>query len=845
MTFQKALLATLIAGSLTACGGDSSSSGNTTADPSPSVGETLNGKAADGYLQDALVCLDLDQNKSCDDGEPSAVTDQSGGFSLVATQEQIDASPLLVEVIAGKTTDSDEPGVAIVKSYKLTAPAASEFVSPITTLIQNEIEKGGTPEEAVTTIQGLLGTDLDITQDYIAGQADDTKKDELKKLHRVAQVTARVIATKLDELKDEAANNGVSDADLINVINEEVSKVVSDIVADVENTPDGDFNADDAATSAKDKVDVSAGNIKDKIDANNADRNTEATSLVDLMKNEGLLWLGGDKEDGKVPVLEYGTLKADVEGAVTDEEYSSTADLTDFELNVSDSNLQYILTDKGWSAASDEIVGIHTDTDGHEVLVTATPELSIKVKTKKVDVSGLNVATIVAKTADSESGTWDSVLPSDLKFPANTVAYKLKMEDVTSSYFSFNAGDWCTEEEKQTRGDMCNSVYIEGASTRAQTLNQLISAEPGVSVNGMVSMVGVPGGAIMAELLEIGAVKYYLYNFGSGNLEHFANGAWKDQEVHGKVLRKISAPTGVAQHNELTWNNFNTDDNTAYFSVVNDFVRIVWQEEGTSFDEYVFGANALPIFIDNISYPLTLEACLVSLPDAGYVQKVGDITKYESNKKVFTEFGYETRDYVETFKYLGANFSWLSEYTNITDMPSWVEATDGKLMKTLFSSYNIDGQLLSMEASYHDANSYYGQEGLDAEGNYGYWGAARAILPNMVENSDKQLNTPNSYMFDNVSMNDIKAMAEAGGGSFDDLTFMPIDFTETYEGKFDVTVPAGTFQACKVTERVFYDNVVDVDTRWYTNRGSVKQEIKAPGWAPLYNRYATELPQLN
>ncbi len=604
MTFQKALLATLIAGSLTACGGDSSSSGNTTADPSPSVGETLNGKAADGYLQDALVCLDLDQNKSCDDGEPSAITDQNGGFSLVATQEQIDASPLLVEVIAGKTTDSDEPGVAIVKSYKLTAPAASEFVSPITTLIQNEIEKGGTPEEAVTTIQGLLGTDLDITQDYIAGQADDTKKDELKKLHRVAQVTARVIATKLDELKDEAANNGVSDADLINVINEEVSKVVSDIVADVENTPDGDFNADDAATSAKDKVDVSAGNIKDKVDSNKADRNKVESSIKRLIEEEGLLWLGGAYPQDNAPALEYGVVSVDGQGDVVEDEYVSNADLSAFTQKADEPTTLLMLASNGWILADDKIVDVTTSDTGIDTLVMQSATLSQDVKAKKVDVSGLRIKEVLAKTADE--GVWSNVFSKETKFPEGTYAYELMVTPAASDYYTVYPGEWCGEN---TVGGMCNALSFEngiGPSTPLETLEQLVKQMPDGTAANTTLMgglnIGQHGGGLVTELLADGTVNYYTWDYAEEFSGVIGSGTWRDMTVHGQVIREVTAPSEVINNQDLTWSNFDRVKGNAYMSVVDDYVRIAGHSSTQVEEEYVFGADTLQFIVDNISF---------------------------------------------------------------------------------------------------------------------------------------------------------------------------------------------------------------------------------------------------
>lgn len=858
MALQKTLLATVITLSLAACGGGDASSGNagggsTDGGSTLPAKASLSGKAADGYLEGALVCLDINQNKTCDGDEPSATTDKNGAFMLDATQAQIDSAALLVEVIAGTTIDSDFPGVAIEKGYSLSAPAASAFVSPITTLIQNEIEKGATVEESVAAVKALLGTDTDITADYIEGKNGETNAEDYAKLHNVSQVIARVISAKLDELSDHAENQGVSKADLVNVIVEEVSKVVGDVVSDVESAGEA-FNPDTVADTVKTNVEISTDNVKDKINANNADRDAKSASIAALIEESGLLWLGSER-DGDTAVLQYGTLTVNKDGSVSDVEFVSTADYSGFEPVEATETLQYILTEAGWVKADDTIVGVEKNDKGEEFLVTATQALSMKVRTSKVDVSELSVADIVAKTADNEAGAWESMLTPALTFPANTFAYKLKMSDVTPSYFSFNAGDWCGEEQAQAQGGMCNSVYLEGEALRAQSLEQLIDESPDGDVTGMFSMVGIPGGAIMAELYENGAVKFYEYAFSDGALNHMANGAWSDVELHGKTLRKLIAPNAVAKHPDMSWNNFNTDDNAAYFAVVNDFVRVVWQETSASYDEYVFGADLLPLFEENVvsPHPITLAQCLASLPDANYEQKVGDTITYDAFKAVDWVNEGALTQYVETFEYQGNTFSWLSKFNTVSDMPSWVAATDGALKKTLFSAYNLNNELLHMEAAYSDSNTYYGEEGLDAEGNYGWWGGARATLPDTLDNADKRLNTPHAFSFEKVRLNDLLLLSEFDvdydgvfdGGSFNDLVRTRIDATETYEGQFDVTVPAGTFSACKVTERVRIDggSVEDVDTRWYTNRGVVKQEVRAPSWTSQYDRLAVSLPE--
>ena len=88
MKFQQTLISLFVIGTLSACGGSSSDAGT---DPTVS----LAGKAADGYLVDAKVCLDLNANKICDSDEPFAITSAGGVYTLAdVTQAEIDDKSL-------------------------------------------------------------------------------------------------------------------------------------------------------------------------------------------------------------------------------------------------------------------------------------------------------------------------------------------------------------------------------------------------------------------------------------------------------------------------------------------------------------------------------------------------------------------------------------------------------------------------------------------------------------------------------------------------------------------------------------------------------------------------------
>ncbi|NCF45490.1 MAG: hypothetical protein GWP70_11835 [Proteobacteria bacterium] len=208
--FKLKLLFLLLTASL-ATGCSDSNSSNNLADPGDMMmGDntpatlTLNGNAADGYLRGATVCLDSDADRSCA-GEATATTTAEGGaFSLTATAEEFASFPIITQVVAGTVdedtvTENNPQGTPITEAqvYTLSAPPgsvatadadedgtidAAVFVSPITTLVENERQRlvANDPEnsDALTQARASVAEQLEVenvdqlSEDYVAIQED-------------------------------------------------------------------------------------------------------------------------------------------------------------------------------------------------------------------------------------------------------------------------------------------------------------------------------------------------------------------------------------------------------------------------------------------------------------------------------------------------------------------------------------------------------------------------------------------------------------------------------------------------------------------------------------------------
>jgi hypothetical protein len=166
---------------LSGCGGG----GDSTTVSADST-EVLTGTVADGYLVGAKVCLDRNFNGACDNDEPSAITDGSGRFTFTITDSGDLKVPLIVE--AGADTVDLDDGQAIGEAWYFKASPGSTFISPLTTLVERELEIDGTltRAQAMANLKSDLGLTIGIDEDYIAVN-DQTA-------HNAAKIVAHSLA---------------------------------------------------------------------------------------------------------------------------------------------------------------------------------------------------------------------------------------------------------------------------------------------------------------------------------------------------------------------------------------------------------------------------------------------------------------------------------------------------------------------------------------------------------------------------------------------------------------------------------------------------------------------------
>ena len=168
-----ALLTIISAGIIAGCGGSGSST------PASTTPASVSGTVADGYLYKATVFLDKNVNYQLDAGEPSAITDQNGAYTLTVDPADVGQYPIVALATAGVTIDMDDPTQPIQNSYLLCIPktaisgTVSNYISPLSSQLREMLETGlYTMEQAKDQLRTQLGLPVgtDVMANYMANQ---------------------------------------------------------------------------------------------------------------------------------------------------------------------------------------------------------------------------------------------------------------------------------------------------------------------------------------------------------------------------------------------------------------------------------------------------------------------------------------------------------------------------------------------------------------------------------------------------------------------------------------------------------------------------------------------------
>lgn len=214
---KKSMLFTAIVSILTGCGGGSDdSAGMPVQPPVPVIPKPtqVTVKVLDGYLQHATVCVDRNQNNSCEANE--YLPNKTNALGEVVVESADTAYPLIAEVKAGISIDADSGFAA--NSYQMIAKAGAKQISPFSTLaVQNNMSE--------QNIASSLNLSADIIfSDYAALTTIEAQKARLIARSLTRNMT-NLLANKPQGLLDAAiqfsnfvAQNSITDLAAVTLI---------------------------------------------------------------------------------------------------------------------------------------------------------------------------------------------------------------------------------------------------------------------------------------------------------------------------------------------------------------------------------------------------------------------------------------------------------------------------------------------------------------------------------------------------------------------------------------------------------------------------------------------------
>ncbi len=187
---------------LVSCGGTGQDEGSVNNNTS-----TISGVGIDGYLANATVCMDTNENDQCDSWEPTTTTDNDGKFSFTTA---ISAKNAVIRIKGGYDAQTNEPFVGQISTrvdVQNGQGVSGTVITPITTILTH----ADTAAKRQELMSALSVTEADLKIDYLDSASDGSANvDEilLKKailIHSVSKYLA-------DQLEDQYTDMGEEDS---------------------------------------------------------------------------------------------------------------------------------------------------------------------------------------------------------------------------------------------------------------------------------------------------------------------------------------------------------------------------------------------------------------------------------------------------------------------------------------------------------------------------------------------------------------------------------------------------------------------------------------------------------
>lgn len=547
---RHARLAAAIASALflTACGGSSGSGsggggsiggnvggnngGGDTGGDSGSDPITVSGKAADGYLAGATVCLDIDANMTCSEDEPNAMTVEGGAFTLTIP-EGVDAAAHAIVVEVSETTVDEDTGLPVGKPFVLSAPAGeSSFISPLTTVVHGMLQQNPalTLEDAVTQVKLSIGASSDVSlfEDYVAAKQDSDNEAaaEYGRLHLIAQVSAKVIAESHEAIMMAAHTQGIDStaarAALLALITNQALNEIENAASAVDAAGE-DFDIDAVTVPTPDVDD-----LEQQIENVEAVASSTKASIQTILE-QGVYWMWADAENDE---YEYGFMEAANTAGRLQESWFLYDEGAWVEGDPEE-EAPFFLGADGWKQISDTAVNFAAtyQADGSAILDLDEVDFSLKFSASEVDVSGKPIKDYLGYDGHE---AFSASIAADPVFSTGAKIYKVNFIVLDDAY-QLDYWTGCASEHADSSGD-CNVVWGYASGHPAQNFGELIypAGQP-VSGNWFEA-----GDGLSIRIVADGVV--HITDQQAPVEQQISFGSWAYRTVHGEQIMVLTLP---------------------------------------------------------------------------------------------------------------------------------------------------------------------------------------------------------------------------------------------------------------------------------------------------------------
>lgn len=499
MMSTRIVLSSLLLSLLAACGGGGGGGGGGVSSTVSSA-TTIAGAVIDGYIEGAIVCLDLNSNAACDANEPTMTTGSDGKYSINYAGSTTGLHVL--SLIPSTAKDADDKGLTIAQAGKtaftLMAPApvagaTNTHVTPLTTLVSHQMTQSGITDAKVaeTQVKEKFGITTPLLNNDFKATASVTNTNSAE----LALAITNAISAAQSSLSTSAAfQTAVGTTDKVKVqaaaqqaaVNL-VAKTVAPTIVDKET---GTLNKSVTPSTVIASTQTVAASSATKLAIESTAPKATSTAVQAFIDgviigtggaNGDYIDASGKRVDGKGTgyrnALQIDYIKGDIKTMTGSEK--KLVLIGDKWLQRYMSGSKYFLTTEGWLIENLNLPSVPSG-ECINTPLTAFGPTEITCLTQ-FDYSGKKVSSLLTDPCTDNNGKLVPGCDANTVFPASTYAYRLNLKygqetvklDVSTTWNGYGDGmnpkqttleGWIQASLKDKTshgiGNLCNTTFI-------------------------------------------------------------------------------------------------------------------------------------------------------------------------------------------------------------------------------------------------------------------------------------------------------------------------------------------------------------------------------------------------